>query len=364
MFQTLDWSLFFSSGLIFSTKPGFVVISWGKVKESKIPFKETNLWSFFCPDFYLNNSRYLRFEYNVECQSDQLLSYLKIGLKKKNNASNIKFSDLDFNIFEKKFYKIQKEIKKNVITKAVPVVFQKSNRLLSLLEKKYLLMSILEKNIIDINQCLHIYGLFLNNKGILGSSPEILFSYKKQNKILKSMALAGTALSSEKKDSLLNSDKDLKEHKIVSEYLNKALSNLENKNNLTSSKIYEKNIGYLKHLCKDFQISIDNFCLKTIINLLHPTPALGTSPKDQWNFLKTLDAVEHTTTSRLNHGAPFVGISPNQNIKAIVSIRNIQWTNTNLYLFAGCGIISESNLQKEFQELNNKTKSTKLLLGI
>lgn len=360
MFQALDWSLFFRSGLVFSTKPGYVVLSWGQVKESLSPFKEVNSWSFFCPDFYLKNSRYLQFEHNIECSTLELLAYLKVDLKQKNNTVSREFSDLNFSFFEEKFYKIQEKIEKKIITKAVPVIFQKSNNLFTLLEKKYLLISLLESSNVAVNPSLHIYGLFLNNKGILGASPEILFSYKKQNKTLKSMALAGTGLSTEKKGSLLNSVKDIKEHKIVAEYLSKIFLNLGDKKSLIKSETYEWDIGYLKHLCKDFKISVPHFCLKEAIKLFHPTPALGTFPQDQWSFLQTLDA----SIDRLGHGAPFVSIPPSGNIKAIVAIRNIQWTNTDLWLFVGCGIIEKSNLNQEFQELNNKVKSVKLLLGL
>ncbi|MBE8163236.1 MAG: hypothetical protein HAW63_04540 [Bdellovibrionaceae bacterium] len=360
MFSALDWSLFFRSGLIFSTKPGYVVLSWGSVKESATPLKESHSWSFFYSDFYLKKTRYLQFENTIECSTKDLFVHLKTELQQKGSVGKREFSDLDFSFFEKQFITIQKAIEKKTITKAVPVIFQKSESVFSLSEKKYLLLSLLDPNNAAISKSLHIYGLFLNANGILGASPEILFSYTKKNTTLKSMALAGTGLSTDKPESLLHSAKDLKEHSIVSDYLNMIMCVLGDKATLVKSDTYEWDIKHLKHLRKDFQISAPQFCLKKTIKNLHPTPALGTSPQSQWNFLKTLEA----SMDRLSYGAPLVSISPEGNVKAVVAIRNIQWTQASLWLFVGCGIIAKSNLNKEFQELHNKIKSVKLLLGL
>lgn len=371
MFQALDWSLFFRSGLIFSTKPGYIVLSWGPVKESLTSFKEENSWSFFCPDFYLKTPKYLQFKHNIECSTAELWAFLKEDFNQNDhnqnnqndyNNQNISrsFSDLDFSLFKKKFDQIQSEIEKKVLSKAVPVIFQKSNKPFNLLEKKHLLKSLLDPSNVAVNKSLHIYGLFLNAQGILGASPEVLFSYNKKNKTLKSMALAGTDLCSAEKNSLLSSVKNLEEHDIVAKYLNTTLSNLAEKESFIEGKTYEWSIGHLKHLRKDFQIFLSNFNLKKIIKLFHPTPALGTSPQGQWTFLQKIDA----SMDRLQYGAPFVVTSPEGNSKAVVAIRNIQWTNTGLWLFVGCGIIKKSNVQTEFQELNNKIKSVKLLLGL
>lgn len=358
MFQALDWGLFFRSGLIFSTKPGYLVLSWGQVTESLFPFKETATWSFFCPDFYFKNPRYLQFEYNIECSHAELLDYLTTSLESLDTGFSQNFSELNFPLFKSKFNQIQEGIDSGEIQKAVPVIPQQSKQLFSLIEKKHLLKSLLEKINIELNQALHIYGLFLKSDGILGASPEILFSYSTTSKALKSMALAGTDLATSSKGSLLNSTKEKHEHDIVSQCLEAIFLQLGKP--LTKNPTYEWDIGYLKHLRKDFQINISDFNFKKIIKLLHPTPALGTSPQNKWDFLKDLDG----PVNRLQYGAPFVSLSPTGNVKAIVAIRNIQWTSTYLWLFVGCGIIAKSNLQKEFQELKNKAKSIKILLGL
>lgn len=357
MFQGLDWKHFFDSGLVFSTKQGRILLSWGPVTESSSPLKTLNTWSFFCSDFYLKKPSYLSFKYNIECSVKECFKYLNLSLDQKPQSL---FSDLNFLLFKTQFKQIQNQIQKKTITKAVPVLSQIAKNNFSLLEKKYLLKCLLDPSKPAVKQALHIYGLFLNEQAILGASPEILFSYNTETKILDSMALAGTHLASAKKNSLLLSEKNKTEQKLVSQYLQKALAQLGDIKHLSQSGIYETKAGSLKHLCTDFKIAVKQFDLQKSICCLHPTPALGTAPKKDFLFLQSLDA----GGDRLKYGAPFVGISPKGDVKAVVAIRNIQWTTRDLYLFVGCGIIAKSDLQKEFQELDHKIKSVKLLLGL
>ena len=93
-----------------------------------------------------------------------------------------------------------------------------------------------------------------------------------------------------------------------------------------------------------------------LISKLHPTPALGVYPR-------RLDysILEELTNSKLRkrYGAPFGVCLPNGDAQVVVAIRNIQWQEATFSLGTGCGIVEESNLDKEWDELALKRSSVR-----
>ena len=48
----------------------------------------------------------------------------------------------------------------------------------------------------------------------------------------------------------------------------------------------------------------------------------------------------------------------------LVAIRNIEWQRQSVRIGAGSGIVAESELEQEFEELRNKREQVKQLFGI
>jgi isochorismate synthase EntC len=70
----------------------------------------------------------------------------------------------------------------------------------------------------------------------------------------------------------------------------------------------------------------------------------------------------HHQTERKYFGAPLVVTIDGDSI-AYVCIRNISWDNNGSVIHAGCGIVAESQVEKEWVELNAKINSVRELLG-
>jgi len=82
---------------------------------------------------------------------------------------------------------------------------------------------------------------------------------------------------------------------------------------------------------------------------LHPTPALGGTPRDQaMEIIRKLEGF-----SRGWYGAPigFVGLDL---AEFVVGIRSGLTHGKNLFVYAGAGIVRGSEAQSEWDEVENK----------
>jgi menaquinone-specific isochorismate synthase len=99
-----------------------------------------------------------------------------------------------------------------------------------------------------------------------------------------------------------------------------------------------------------------------MVRRLHPTAALGVSPRnvagDQW--LREADR----GVKRRTFGAPFGLERENQSSIALVAIRNVQWSGSAIRVGSGAGLLPESRFEREFEELRQKRDSVKALFGI
>jgi menaquinone-specific isochorismate synthase len=97
-----------------------------------------------------------------------------------------------------------------------------------------------------------------------------------------------------------------------------------------------------------------------LVQCLHPSSALGLRSKVlPWQWLQCLKGHQ-----ALGHfGAP-IGLSlGEQGYFCLVGIRNLEWSKGQACIRAGCGIVQQSDPEKEWQELRAKRDSVKSLLG-
>ena len=62
-------------------------------------------------------------------------------------------------------------------------------------------------------------------------------------------------------------------------------------------------------------------------------------------------------------GAPF-GVVIDGEFTSVVAIRNISWKEDAVFLPSGCGVIEESSLQNEWNELELKRQFVKKIFGL
>jgi menaquinone-specific isochorismate synthase len=97
-----------------------------------------------------------------------------------------------------------------------------------------------------------------------------------------------------------------------------------------------------------------------VIAALHPTPALGGSPRE----LAMQLIGEYEPVPRGWYAAPVGWIDRNLNGQFGVAIRSAVAQEKRVWLYAGAGIVAESEPQKEWDETALKFKPMLNALGI
>lgn len=253
--------------------------------------------------------------------------------------------------FVEVFKDIQNRISTGALEKVVPVVFESAA-----LEVTPEILGIWLMRGLSSTTRGHLFGHWdlQAGQGVLGLTPETLFT--QQGNRLSTMALAGTARSDEHR--LLEDPKEVKEHELVVQSLKNTLSEF---GSVKLTDPYEWSPGALTHLRTDLSVGFnsDEWNPLKLIQKLHPTPALGGVPQKE--SLAWLEANEGPVRRGV-FGAPFGFVSKHHS-KVIVSIRCLIWRDGKVFVGSGCGIVRESQLENEWQELKNKRRAVKKVFG-
>ena len=185
-------------------------------------------------------------------------------------------------------------------------------------------------------------------------TPEKLF--KVENSVLTSDAIAGTRPrgETERKDQkfqteLQNSNKELREHRVVSYQISKSFEQTcTSYEKLSKEKVLKLN--NVQHLISEFKGRLkekQNYL--EMINLFHPTPAVGGHPKKEaLELIKQLEGYD-----RGFYSAP-VGILSKNYTEFIVAIRSALLHKSDLHVYGGAGIVTGSEAHEEWSETQKK----------
>lgn len=192
----------------------------------------------------------------------------------------------------------------------------------------------------------------------LGASPERLV--RLQQGQLETMALAGTiargtTLSEDEVlgDQLMNSRKDQYEHQLVVNSLREALSPLCRTLTIPEAPRLHR-LAQVQHLLTPVQgtLSADVGAL-SLVSVLHPTPAVGGLPRDiALQHIRT-----HEQMDRGWYAGPVGWLDSEGNAEFAVALRSGLLRDDKAYLFAGCGIVADSQPDAEYQETCLKLKT-------
>jgi menaquinone-specific isochorismate synthase len=99
-----------------------------------------------------------------------------------------------------------------------------------------------------------------------------------------------------------------------------------------------------------------------MIRRLHPTAALGVWPRTEAGerWLREADR----GVKRRTFGAPFGLEREDHSALALVAIRNLQLSGDKIRVGSGAGLLAESRLEREFDELREKREQVKALFGV
>jgi isochorismate synthase len=197
----------------------------------------------------------------------------------------------------------------------------------------------------------YVYVWFHPKVGMwLGASPEILL--KVEDGSFQTMSLAGTQKYKDTTDVLWGS-KELEEQQMVTDYV---LSNLEGVTaSLKFSDVKTIKAGNLLHLKTDIEGRVaEGASLKTIIQTLHPTPAVCGFPKETAKefILKN----EHFDRK---YYTGFLGeLNINKETNLFVNLRCMEVVGENtVNIYVGGGITAKSDPEKEWEETVAKAKT-------
>ncbi len=196
----------------------------------------------------------------------------------------------------------------------------------------------------------HAFMWDAGEQGFGGLTPELLFNL--EGRELTTMALAGTADAAHA-DELLHRPKLAREHAIVVDELRRRLQPL---GEVHAGEREVVALGTLFHLRTALRVTLreepQGTAFNALIHLLHPTPALGISPRTPASM-----ALLHSWRTRMHtpafFGAPFGAAWPG-GATVLVAIRGFFWDAGRLHLPAGCGLVAGSEATSEWEEMELK----------
>lgn len=213
-----------------------------------------------------------------------------------------------------------------------------------------LLLRLAAENSRAFHFCFQVAG----DIAFIGATPELL--YRRNNREIYSEAIAGTRsrkVSPEADKSLgeelLHSDKDLREHRWVSNMIKHSLEPICHSLDTIAHETL-LSLPHLHHLYSrfrgDLKESIGDW---EILSNLQPTPAVGGFP--QQLSLKKIAQIE--PFDRGWYAGP-IGWIGKESAEFTVGIRSALVLGNAISLFAGAGIVQGSHPQKEWEENESK----------
>jgi menaquinone-specific isochorismate synthase len=210
----------------------------------------------------------------------------------------------------------------------------------------------------------YIFAFEVNGDCFVGASPERLV--KKTGNVILSTCLAGSIArgKSEEEDEslgkeLLADQKNRMEHQYVVDMIKTALKGHCSKIEIPNQPELMK-MRYIQHLYTPVTgVGKKNTSLLQIVDDLHPTPALGGMPK-----LQAVEKIRHVEElDRGFYAGPIGWLDANGDGEFAVAIRSGLIQGKEASLFAGCGIVENSNAESEFIETRIKFRPMLHALG-
>ena len=198
----------------------------------------------------------------------------------------------------------------------------------------------------------HVFAVQRSERYFVGATPERLVCGVDGQ--IKTVALAGSARrgATQEEDErlgreeLLNSPKNQAEHHVVVTTISNALSRLCSRVWVADAPhlLKLKNIQHLETpIIGDL---LPGHSILEAIEDLHPTPAVGGYPR--LPALAAIRSMEHL--DRGWYASPIGWIGMSGNGEFAVALRSALVDGANATLFAGCGIVADSDPESEYQE--------------
>ncbi|WP_312095702.1 isochorismate synthase [Niallia sp.] len=254
---------------------------------------------------------------------------------------------------DKVIRKLDGHLKKVVLARASKVDFTRE-----------IVTELVLKNLIQQQSNGYIFALEAHDKCFTGASPERLV--KKEGDTVFSTCLAGSISRGNNKEEdnalaeeLFSDSKNREEHNYVVKMIKNAMEKVCSTVEMPAAPQIMK-MRDIQHLYTPVSGKVkETESLISLIQLLHPTPALGGYPRDE--ALEVIREVEGL--DRGMYGAPIGWLDYKGNGEFAVSIRSGLLHGNVATIFAGCGIVADSDPELEYIETAIKFKPMLTALG-
>lgn len=331
------------------TAPGRVFLGWGPFEQ--LPFRRPERPAFYVTDFFLDDPHPWRHPAEWEEMSVEELAARFEG----GDAPEIEWDPPSRDDFARLFESAQQAMARGDFAKIVPVLFE-SGRLARRGDWWRFFFSRLPL----LPPGLWAYGYSYKSHGLIGATPEMLFQAEKHG--YRTMALAGTRAVA-KAEELLHDPKERREHRLVVDDIVRRLAPF---GNIEIGPLGVLRLPSIAHLITPIFFAEsggpEQMSFTEMVRRLHPTAALGVSPRtpagERW--LREADR----GVKRRAFGAPFGLEREDRSSLALVAIRNVQWEGDRVRVGSGAGLLAESQLERELDELRQKREQVKALFSI
>jgi len=331
------------------TAPGRVFVGWGPFEQ--LPFRRPERPAFYVTDFFLDDPHPWRHPAEWEELAVEELAARFTGAA----APEIEWEGVSRDDFARMFATAQEAMARGEFTKIVPVLFE-SGRFARRGEWWRYFFSRLPL----LPPGLWAYGYSYKSHGVIGATPEVLFQAEKRG--YRTMALAGTRPVA-RAEELLHDPKERREHRLVVDDIARRLAPF---GNIEIGPLGLLRLPNIAHLITPIFFAesggSESMSFVEMIRRLHPTAALGVSPRTEAGerWLREADR----GVKRRIFGAPFGIEREDRSALALVAIRNVQWEADRVRVGSGAGLLAESDLDRELDELRQKRDQVKALFHI
>jgi isochorismate synthase len=209
-----------------------------------------------------------------------------------------------------------------------------------------------------------VFAVARGGRWFVGATPERLVRVRQGE--VSAMALAGSAprgrTDTEDRqlgEALLDSVKDRVEHTVVVDTLRESLSGACEAVSVAGSPLLLR-VSNVQHLHTPIAARLRAGCtILDLIGRLHPTPAVGGVPRAAaLGWLR-----EHERLERGWYAGPIGWIDGQGDGEFVVAIRSALLGPDEALLFAGCGIVADSDPEAEYAESRLKLRTMLSALG-
>lgn len=209
-----------------------------------------------------------------------------------------------------------------------------------------------------------IFAVARGERTFLGATPELLA--RSRGREFETVALAGsigrgtdTAEDDRLAAELLASAKDREEHEIVVEALRESLAPMSERLEIARRPSIVR-LRHVQHLATELRGRLrEPAGILGLIAQLHPTPAVGGAPRE----LALEMIADEERLERGWYAGPLGWVNRRGDGEFVVAIRSGVVEGRRASLFAGCGIVADSEPDREWRESEIKLRTLATALG-